>query len=252
MSVTTPLGRLGNQTIRNLATSFIAEKHNLFVEYSSYSLFQQLGIHLFIGEKKYNNTIKLTDNNYFEILNKAELKSNVNPNRNYFQTKKISDVIHTYLNSEKIMNEIMNNNPYKERYNNNNDCFIHIRLGDVAKWNPGFEYYDSILSNLKVDTIYIATDSNHHEIIKKFQQKYKNIILMGNNLIDIIQFGSTTKHVILSYGTFSCFIGYFAYYSVVYYKKPEKKYAWDWNNERGDECNMFQNHSTKICDWKQC
>jgi len=249
MSITSRNGRLGNQTIRNLATSFIAEKHNLFVDYSSYSLIQQLGIHLFIGENKYENTIKLTDDNYFDILNKDELKSNVDPNRNYFQTKQISDVIHTYLNSDKRINEIMNKNPYKERYNNNNDCFIHIRLGKVAKWNPGFEYYDSILSNLKLDTIYIATDSNHHEIIKKLQQKYKNVKLMGNNLIDIIQFGSTTKHVILSYGTFSVLIGYLAYYSNVYYKKPQEKYAWDWNAK--SECNMFLDHSTKICEWIQ-
>ena len=207
---------------------------------------------MFIGENKYNNTINLTDYNYFEILNKNELKSNVNPNNNYFQTKKITDKIHIYLNSDKITNEIMNNNPHKELYNNNNDRFIHIRLGDVAIYNPGFEYHDSIISTLKVDNIYIATDSNNDYIIKNLQQKYKNIILMSNNLINIIQVGSTAKYVILSYGTLSCFIGYFAYYSVVYYKKPEKKYAWDWNNERGDECNMFQNHSTKICDWKQC
>ena len=81
-------GRLGNQIVRNIAVSFIAEKHNLFVEYASYELIQKLGIPLFVGENKYNNTIKLTDNNYFDILNKKQLKSNVNPNKNYFQLKK--------------------------------------------------------------------------------------------------------------------------------------------------------------------
>ena len=243
-------GRLGNQIVRNIAVSFIAEKHNLFVEYASYELIQKLGIPLFVGENKYNNTIKLTDNNYVDILNKKQLKSNVNPNKNYFQTKKISDIIHNYLNQDDLVNKITNNNPYKNRYNNNNDCFVHIRLGkSVEKWNPGFEYYDSILSKLVVDTIYIATDSNKHEIIKRLQQKYKNIKLMGNDLIDIIQFGTTTKHVILSYGTFSASIGYIAYYSNVYYKKPEEKYAWDWNSK--NECNMFLDHSTKIAKWNQ-
>ena len=33
MSITKTRGRLGNQLVRNLATSFIAEKHNLFVKY---------------------------------------------------------------------------------------------------------------------------------------------------------------------------------------------------------------------------
>ena len=145
MSITTNRnGRLGNQIVRNIVVSFIAEKHNLFVEYASYELIQKLGIPLFVGENKYNNTIKLTDDNYFDISNKEQLKSNVNPNNNYFQTKKISDIIHNYLNKDDLVNKITNNNPYKNRYNNNNDCFIHIRLGKVAKWNPGFEYYDSI------------------------------------------------------------------------------------------------------------
>lgn len=249
MSVSKGKGRLGNQIIRNIAVSLIAEKHNLFVTYSHYELIQKLGISLFLGKNKYNKTIKLTDDNYFNILNKEELKYNVNPGSSYFQTKNISNIIHNYLNQDEQLNKITNNNPYKNRYNNNNDCFVHIRLGDVAKCNPGFEYYDSILSKLMIDTIYIATDSNDHEIIKKLQQKYKNIILMGNDLVDIIQFGSTTKYVILSYGTFSAIIGYIAYYSNIYYKKPEEKYCWDWNSK--NECNMFLDKFTKLKKWEE-
>ena len=37
-------GRLGNQIIRNLAVSLIAEKHNLYVNYSNNVLIKQLGI----------------------------------------------------------------------------------------------------------------------------------------------------------------------------------------------------------------
>ena len=63
----------------------------------------------------------------------------------------ISDTIHHYLNQDEIVNKIINNNLYKTRYGNNNDCFIHIRLGkSVEKWNPGFEYYDSVLSKLVI------------------------------------------------------------------------------------------------------
>ena len=32
---------------------------------------------------------------------------------------------------------IMNKNPFKERYQNNNDIYIHIRLQDLSKWRPG-------------------------------------------------------------------------------------------------------------------
>ena len=44
MSVTCANGRLGNQIIRNLAASLIAEKFDLTVTYSSKLLIDQLGI----------------------------------------------------------------------------------------------------------------------------------------------------------------------------------------------------------------
>lgn len=52
-------GRLGNQIIRNIAVSLIAEKNDLYVVYSSYNLINNLGIDLFIGKNKHNNTIQL-------------------------------------------------------------------------------------------------------------------------------------------------------------------------------------------------
>ena len=43
MSTTTSLnGRLGNQIIRNLAVSIIAEKHNLYVNYCNYDLITKI------------------------------------------------------------------------------------------------------------------------------------------------------------------------------------------------------------------
>ena len=69
MTTTKPNGRLCNQIIRNLCTSIIAEKQNLFVTYSSYDRITLLGIPLFIGTQKYDNTIMLTDDNFFSILN---------------------------------------------------------------------------------------------------------------------------------------------------------------------------------------
>lgn len=246
-STTSRNGQLGNQIVRNLATSFIAKKHNLVINYSNNEKIKHLGIDLFCGENKYKDTQILTDNNYFEILNEEKINFNVNPNHNYFQTKKISDKIWKHLNSNEIMNNIIEKNKHKNRYKNNNDCFIHIRLGIVAKWNPGFEYYDSILSTLDVDNIYIATDTNNHEIVQKLLKKYQNSQLAGNDLVDIIHFGSTAKHVILSYGTFSAIIGYISYYSTVYYKKYKKENKWDWNSN--SECNMFLDHETKIQKW---
>lgn len=240
-------GRLGNQLIRNIAVSFIAKKHNLYVDYYNYLLMKNMGIDLFIGEHKYDETKELNDTNYFEILEKEEINYNINPNNDYFQTKEITDMIFSYLNDNITMNNIINMNNYKYRYNNNNDCFIHIRLGDVSKFNPGFTYYDDIISKLNVNNIYIATDSPDDNIILNLKNKYHNIIMLNDDLFNIFTFGSTCKYIILSYGTFSSMIGYISFYSVVYYMKKNTTHAWDWD-AYGDY-NMCENRSNTIGKW---
>jgi hypothetical protein len=239
-------GRLGNTITRNIAGSIIAKKHNLKITYQDYQLITQIGIPLFSGIKIYKNTNYVDDNNYFQILNANNIDFNINVN-SYSQTKQITDETHKYLNSSENIEPFVNNNKYKDRYNNNNDCFIHIRLGDVSKWNPGFKYYDYVLSKLKYDNIYIATDSNNHIIIREIQNKYKNVNIMDDNIINIFQFGSTCRYVILSYGTFSAMIGYLSFYSTVYCLKFCKKIAWDWNAT--DECDMFRNKTTTLGEW---
>ena len=77
MTTTIENGRLGNQIIRNLAVSLIAEKYNLYVEYCNKSLINDLGINLFTGKEKFNNMITLDDNNYFSIYNCNNLESNL-------------------------------------------------------------------------------------------------------------------------------------------------------------------------------
>jgi hypothetical protein len=243
-------GRLGNQIIRHLSLNFIAKKHDLYTSYFRESEISDIGIELFCGRKIYTDTLQLTDWNFFDILDKESINYNLDAD-SYFQSKKITDKIHEYLNSSEVSEKIIQKNKYKSRYNNNNDCFIHIRLGDVAKWNPGFEYYDEILSTLKIDNIYIATDSADDELIKKLQQKYSNVKIFEDTLSNIIKFGSTNKYVILSYGTFSAVIGYLSYHSTVFYKKVSNKTAWDWDcfPGNGEGFDMFRNHSTKVGPW---
>lgn len=223
MSFTTSKnGRLCNQIIRNMATSFIAEKNNLKVTYSNFETISKLGIDLFSGENVYDNEIEINDENFFEILNKNDLSFNINPNEHYFQTKEIIQYIYSYLRSEKIKNKIKLNNKFNSRYNNNNDIFIHIRLGDVHIHNPGIKYYLYVMNKIKaiyqVDNIFIGSDSPNHPIVK-YLIKEHNCILINYSPIETIMFGSTCKFVILSHGSFSAFIGWISYYSKIYYKK---------------------------------
>lgn len=240
-------GRLGNQIVMQLAASIIAEKHNLYIEYENCDAIKAVGIKLFVGEVRHDKNVVLTDHNYMDILNADEIDHNISINNSYFQTKLNSDIIHAYLNTSEKRLDVMNRNMYKNRYDNNNDVFVHVRLGDVHRWNPGFEYYDGILKKIPSGTIYVATDTNNHEIIVRLAKKYKNMRLMGPDLGTIFKLGSTCKHVILSYGTFSAMIGYMAYYSRVYYRASDPNYRWDHDAE--DECEMFSKYETNVGGW---
>ena len=223
-TLTTNNGRLANQIFRNMATSFIAEKHDLLVEYSSYELIQSLGIELFVGKHDYPNTLTLTDDNFFDIYETSDLQTNLNPNLNYFQTTQISKWIyqHLYDNKDKIMAV----NPYGERYNNNNDVLIHIRLTDVAHLNPGISYYLKAISGISFDRLFITTDEPDHSIIRELQTIYPDTILLTYDPIHTIQFASTCKHVILSHGSFSAIIGYLSFYSNIFYSEYDKDTRW--------------------------
>ena len=227
MTTVDSIGRLGNQIIRNLAVSLIAEKHDLFVDYkNNYEIIQQLGIELFIGKKSYAQSIHLNDNNYFDIYNTEKLNNNLHMFLDYFQTKEITNFLYKYLHSDRIKTNIINNNPYKENYKNNNDLFIHIRLGDVEHVNPGIEYYMKAISLISFDNIYISSDSLNHPIIKQIIEKYPNTKIIEYDEKNTIQFASTCKNLILSHGSFSSVIGYLSFFSNIYYPEYEENKIW--------------------------
>ena len=226
MTTTGNNGRLGNQIIRNLAVSLIAEKHDLKVNYFNKNLIEKLGIKLFSGSKIHNTTQSLNDDNYFTVYNSDNIDYNLNPNDNYFQTKEITNFLYNYLHSDNIKSNIIINNPFKNRYNNNNDLFIHIRLTDVAKYNPGIKYYINAINNINFDNIYISSDDVNNKMIIELLQLYKSAKIINSDEINIFQFSSTCKNIILSHGSFSATIGYLGFFSNVYYPEYESNKIW--------------------------
>ena len=212
-------GRLCNQIIRNLALSILAEKYDLYVEYSNYdNINNKLGIELFIGNKKYDKTVSINDDNYMNYFNN-NIKNNANFDftRNYFQTEEITTILYNHLTNNR--KNIIDKNPYKERYNNNNDIFLHIRLGDVRDLGLTLEidYYIHCIKSLKYDNIYIGSNDFNDELIKKIKTLYPSVIFIEKNPIETIQFGSTCKNIILSHGSFSAVIGFLGFFSNVYF-----------------------------------
>jgi len=216
-------GRLGNQIIRNLAVSFIAKKHNLYVNYYNSNLISELGINLYSGNNIYNDFKELTEDNYFDVYNESNLNYNLIFKCVWLQSKEITNNIYNYLHSDIIKSTIIEKNIFKERYNNNNDLFIHIRLGDVAHINPGIDYYLNAIKKINnYNFIYISTDDQNHDIIKKIIEEYPNTFVNNMDEIRTLQFGSTCKNIILSRGSFSAVIGYLAFYSNIYYPKYDE------------------------------
>ena len=239
-------GRFGNIFIRNFVAEYIAKKNNLKVTYEKYNDFKKLGINLFIGKKTYYETLLLNDENIDSIifddkifkkyaLNKNFLfrQVNYNPLNSYdyawCQTSSIVSHIRNYVNFE---NRIFNKNPYKSRYNNNNDLFIHVRLGDIIefKFEVDYKYYDETIIKIKNSNpykkAYITSDSIDHDICKKLIKQY-NLIIYNSNEIDTLQFGSTCKSIVLSNGTFSWLLGLLSFKSNVHY--PTIKTKWHGN-----------------------
>ena len=134
--------------------------------------------------------------------------------------------MYNYLHEHDIYQNIVSKNPFKERYNNNNDCFVHVRLGDMENLNPGITYYLNVLSTIQFNHLYIASDSLNNKIIHSICVKYPNSTEINFNDVKTLQFGSTCKHIILSHGTFSAMIGYLSHNSNVYYKKYDKTKGW--------------------------
>jgi hypothetical protein len=226
-TTTSTNGRLCNQIIRNLAVSLVAKKHNLKVEYSSNTLIRdELGISLFTGTNDHKEKKPLNAANYFEIYNVDNIDYNVNPNECYFQSKDVIKFLYSYLRTDEVISEVILKNPFSDRYNKNNDLFIHIRLSDAAHFNPGVNYYLNIIKQINYDNLYISSDSPEHDIICKIVETYPNTIINNYDEVKTIQFGSTCKNVILSHGSFSAVIGYLSFFSKVYYPEYEEGKMW--------------------------
>jgi len=247
MSTSLFYGRFGNNIFTNLAACMFSEKFNLLTTYNKYDECSKLGLELFVGEKQYDHTITITESNFIENFNKDSINCNVSF-RDYFQSKIITNMTHKYLHSK--MDRINSSNKFRERYNNNNDCFIHVRLGDVSSYNPGFKYYDYILSQINPDNIYLSTDDDNHIIIQQLKTKYNNLKIINYSLIDTILFGSTNKFVILSHGTFSGIIGYMSFYSKVYFIKENASTSWDYNNGN-EEFSIFKDKFSTISQFNE-
>ena len=208
-------GRFGNLFFVNMVLHFISKKYNLKTTYKYYDKFINLGIDLYVGENTYKKNRYLTEINYFELMGKKTNFTNIIiTNNSWFQNYEFCLFLEIYFNTEKVKNKIINNNKFSDRYNKNNDLFVHVRLDDIEKMssNKSFQYYDDLIKKHTFDNGYITSDTINSPICRDLIQKY-GLKIIDYNEEETIMFGSTCNTIVLSGGTFSWLIGFLAFYS---------------------------------------
>jgi hypothetical protein len=218
-------GRFGNYFFRNMVGTILAKKFNLKAIYGYQDIFDKLHINLYSGDKKHKNKLKIDNSNFMNYIiddNIVNLNNNVMLT-DYYQTSDFCKYLKNYFDIEHrgIFND---KNPYRERISNNNDLFIHVRLGDISHINPGYDYYSNIIKDLSFENGYICSDSPNSAIVNNLIQNY-NLKSYDRDIHDIFLFGSTCKYIILSEGSFSWLLGFLSdNNSTIYY--PKNKIIW--------------------------
>ena len=223
-------GRLGNLFFVNMAIHFIALKINLKCSYKYFNKFKELGVYLHIGENVYNTDLLINENNFLDIIKTTTIEKQniIINNENWFQTRDFVEYLYDYFHIPYNKNKIINQNLFKKRYKNNNDVFVHIRLGDVENKIPNIEkYYNNVLSKIEFINGYVSSDDIENSICKRIIKKY-NLIEINKSEVDTIMFASTCNNIVLSGGTFSWMIGFFAFFSnAIYYPHIENRWYGD-------------------------
>ena len=246
------MGRFANYVFMCIPFSIFAKKFDLKVIYGTgddcINLFNQLGLHLFSGSKSYRTTIEINSKNFMSIFNKHEFKHRfIKQPGEFFQDNNNFLNLVKYYFIEK-QDDIIKANPYKERYNNNNDIHVHIRLGDMSKRPLPIGYFINTINNINnYDNLYISSDSySRAPLIKNLLSKFPNAILkdFDSSPIPTLQFASTCKYNILSCGSYSALIGYLSFFSKVYYMDFDTIPAYK----------MWFAHTIYYCrhDWIKC
>jgi hypothetical protein len=216
-------GRFGNLFFINMACHFIALKFNLNVNYKYFEKFKKLGVKLFTGLIKYNDELyyELTDDSFLDIINFSKISKNLMITNNIWcQQDDFIELLKNYWMCKFNKNSIIKNNLFNKRYNNNNDLFIHVRLGDITDKTISLEnYYLNTISFLQWDNGYISSDSLNHPICINLINKF-NLNPIYYDEVETIMFGSTCKKIVLSGGTFSWLIGFYSFFSeIIIYPK---------------------------------
>ena len=155
-------GRFGNQFIRHLFVSALAQRCDLRAAYSHGAELARLGLPLYTGARWFAAApAAATEAEVLAWVTGAapfpDTCVDVRNDNCYCQSRACSLWLHAHLKARAA--HVRTANPFRGRYLEssgggsagapaapsttlkNSDVFIHVRLDDAAQWSPGFEYY---------------------------------------------------------------------------------------------------------------
>lgn len=210
-------GRYGNKMIQYFIATIFSHK---FKKKIQNPLDCNIIKKYFFSEKNFETVIEVNNRNFFEIYNRNSLESEIFIN-DFFQTKEII----SFLDKNRF-----HINEYQSK--NNNDLFVHVRLGDLLHPFIGtgnrfmdLEYYDNIIQNLKFDKGFISSDSPTHPIVEAIMSKY-GLHLYEGSPEETINYGSLFEYKVLSLGTFSWWIGFLNNQNNIFFPNPNNYPIW--------------------------
>ena len=206
-------GRYGNILLENIGYSILSKKFNLSVYYSNEDRFKCLGLNLYKGGRNISNITNYQDDTLMDLLSINDMNNGIFYNGNF----QVKEFVLQYRN------EILNHFNLEYRNQDNEDLFVHVRLGDVKSVNPGINYYRNCLNNIKFKNGYISSDSIDSQLVTTLVNEYK-LIKFIDDPIKTIDFAKDFKNIILSKGTFSWWIGLLSRSDNVMY--PKEKEEW--------------------------
>lgn len=210
-------GRLANRFFGNMLYSFLSKKYKIIATYSRDEELTAMGFefHRQPSEDLTARDILVTLNNdniveYIKGEYPVERIRFVDIDDTYYQTPAVCQLFKEVFSEPVTRQRIRDHNPFRERYGTNRDAFIHVRLGDVAAHAPTLAYFERALAAVPFEKGYIASDSPHHPLVRTLVEKY-NLAFVNGSPHQLIQFANTCKYLVLSHGTFSWMMGFFAF-----------------------------------------
>lgn len=210
-------GRLANRFFGNVVYSLLSKKYKVVARYSREEELNAMGFEFHHEPTedltKRDIVVELSNDNIVEYIKGEYPVDRIQfrmVNDTYYQTPAVCHLFKDIFSDPVIRQRLRDYNPFRARYGTNRDVFVHVRLGDITSHAPTLAYFERALATVPYNTGYIASDSPHHPLVRALVEKY-NLHFVNGPPHQIVQFANTCKYLVLSHGTFSWMMGFFAF-----------------------------------------